>query len=212
MQHIVLLIILVTCIVSYKGFEDRTFFNKYKFHIGSIRSGEQIRMISSGFLHADWVHLLLNMYVLYSFSQGVISTFGNFSFLLIYFGSLLFGSLLTLTIYKNDYSYSAVGASGAVTGIVYASILLFPESTVGVFFLLPMPSYVFGVLYLVYSIYGMKAQNDGIGHAAHFGGAVGGLVLTVIKMPELLQIEPLLIVGLLVPIGILYFLMKQGKL
>ncbi|POS01692.1 rhomboid family protein [Flavobacterium croceum DSM 17960] len=212
MQHIVLLIILVTCIISYKGFEDRTFFNKYKFHIGSIRSGEQIRMISSGFLHADWVHLLLNMYVLYSFSQGVISTFGNFSFLLIYFGSLLFGSLLTLTIYKNDYSYSAVGASGAVTGIVYASILLFPESTVGVFFLLPMPSYVFGVLYLVYSIYGMKAQNDGIGHAAHFGGAVGGLVLTVIKMPELLQIEPLLIVGLLVPIGILYFLMKQGKL
>jgi membrane associated rhomboid family serine protease len=212
MQHIVLLIILVTCIISYKGFEDRTFFNKYKFHIGSIRSGEQIRMISSGFLHADWVHLLLNMYVLYSFSQGVISTFGNFSFLLIYFGSLLFGSLLTLTIYKNDYSYSAVGASGAVTGIVYASILLFPESTVGVFFLLPMPSYVFGVLYLVYSIYGMKAQNDGIGHAAHFGGAVGGLVLTVIKMPELLQIEPLLIVGLLVPIVILYFLMKQGKL
>ncbi|WP_282786919.1 rhomboid family intramembrane serine protease [Flavobacterium croceum] len=212
MQHIVLLIILVTCIISYKGFEDRTFFNKYKFHVGSIRSGEQIRMISSGFLHADWVHLLLNMYVLYSFSQGVISTFGNFSFLLIYFGSLLFGSLLTLTIYKNDYSYSAVGASGAVTGIVYASILLFPESTVGVFFLLPMPSYVFGVLYLVYSIYGMKAQNDGIGHAAHFGGAVGGLVLTVIKMPELLQIEPLLIVGLLVPIGILYFLMKQGKL
>lgn len=212
MQHIVLLIILVTCIISYKGFEDRTFFNKYKFHIGSIRSGEQIRMISSGFLHADWVHLLLNMYVLYSFSQGVISTFGNFSFLLIYFGSLLFGSLLTLTIYKNDYSYSAVGASGAVTGIVYASILLFPESTVGVFFLLPMPSYVFGVLYLVYSIYGMKAQNDGIGHAAHFGGAVGGLVLTVIKMPELLQIEPLLIVGLLVPIVILFFLMKQGKL
>lgn len=212
MQHIVLLIILVTCIISYKGFEDRTFFNKYKFHIGSIRSGEQIRMISSGFLHADWVHLLLNMYVLYSFSQGVISTFGNFSFLLIYFGSLLFGSLLTLTIYKNDYSYSAVGASGAVTGIVYASILLFPESTVGVFFLLPMPSYVFGVLYLVYSIYGMKAQNDGIGHAAHFGGAVGGLMLTVIKMPELLQIEPLLIVGLLVPIVILYFLMKQGKL
>lgn len=212
MQHIVLLIILVTCIISYKGFEDRTFFNKYKFHIGSIRSGEQIRMISSGFLHADWVHLLLNMYVLYSFSQGVISTFGNFSFLLIYFGSLLFGSLLTLTIYKNDYSYSAVGASGAVTGIVYASILLFPESTVGIFFLIPMPSYVFGILYLVYSIYGIKTQNDGIGHAAHFGGAVGGLVLTVIKMPELLQIEPLLIVGLLVPIGILYFLMKQGKL
>lgn len=205
-------VIAATILFSYKGFEDYNFFRKYEFHVGSIRAGEQIRMLSSGFLHADWVHLLLNMYVLYSFAPWVIEDLGSFTFLLIYFGSLLFGSLLTMSLHKNDYNYRAVGASGAVTGIVYASILLFPNNTIYIFFALPMPSYIFGILYLLYSIYGMKAKNDNIGHTAHFGGAVGGYLITLVKDPYLLQEETFTVVALALPIVVLYVMAKQGKI
>lgn len=207
-----IIIIVATVLISYKGFEDYNFFRKYEFHVGSIRAGEQIRMVSSGFLHADWVHLLLNMYVLYSFAPWVIETLGNFAFLLIYFGSLIFGSLLTMNFHKNDFNYRAVGASGAVTGVVYSSILLYPDNTIYIFFALPMSSYIFGILYLLYSIYGMKAKNDNIGHTAHFGGAIGGFAITVIREPYLLQQETFTVVALAIPIVILYFLAKQGKI
>jgi membrane associated rhomboid family serine protease len=109
-------IILATVLFSYKGFNDSLFFRKYQFHIGNIQSGEQIRMFSSGFLHADLGHLFFNMFTLYMFAPVVVDYFGEFSFVLIYLSSLIFGSLLTLLMHKNDYSYTAIGASGAVTG------------------------------------------------------------------------------------------------
>lgn len=207
-----LAIIAATFLISYKGFEDISFFRKYEFHVGSIRAGEQLRMLSSGFLHADWIHLLLNMYVLYSFAPWVIESLGNFAFVLIYFGSLLFGSLLTMSLHKNDYNYRAIGASGAVTGVVYSSILLFPDNTIYMFFALPMPSYVFGILYLLYSIYGMKSKNDNIGHTAHFGGAIGGFLITLAREPHLFKEETFTVVALAVPIIILYIMAKQGKI
>ncbi|HRA71537.1 MAG TPA: rhomboid family intramembrane serine protease, partial [Flavobacterium sp.] len=92
-------IIALTVLFSYKGFNDLLFFRKYEFHIGSIRAGEQIRMISSGFLHADLGHLFFNMFTLYMFAPVVINFFGEFSFILIYMISLVFGSLLTLVIH-----------------------------------------------------------------------------------------------------------------
>lgn len=198
---------------SFKGFNDVSFFRKYEFHIGSIRLGEQIRMISSAFLHVDIMHLAFNMLTLYFFAPVVIQYLGTFSFLIVYFGSLIFGNLLTLFFHKDDYGYRAVGASGAVTGTLYAAILLQPYKDLYLFFIpIPMPAYIFGIGYLLYSIYGMRAKNDNIGHTAHFGGAIGGYVVTLIKAPYLFTENIFIVVMLAVPIILLFVLAKMGKL
>lgn len=212
MNIILIAIIVANVVISYKGFNDLYFFRKYEFHVGSIRSGEQIRMLSSGFLHVDMMHLIFNMLTLYFFAPVVLGWLGNFSFILVYFGSLIFGSLLTMLFHKNDYSYRAVGASGAVTGVLYSAILLQPDMMLGIFFVIPMPAYIFGILYLLYSIYGMKAKNDNIGHTAHFGGAIGGYLITLIKMPSLFTDHTLMVILLAIPILILFGMAKLGKL
>lgn len=212
MNLFLIAIIVGNILISYKGFNDISFFRKYEFHIGSIRSGEQIRMFSSGFLHADVGHLFFNMFTLYMFAPVVSDYFGNTSFLLIYIGSLAFGSLLTLWMHKNDYSYRAIGASGAVTGIIYSAILIQPDMMLGLFYVLLIPAYLFGIGYLLYSIYGMKAQNDNIGHTAHFGGAIGGYLITLAKEPAMFEYNLLMIVLLAIPIILLFVLFKLGKL
>ena len=212
MNIILIGIIIANVLISYKGFNDLSFFRKYEFHVGSIRSGEQIRMLSSGFLHGDMMHLGFNMLTLWFFAPVVLNWLGTFSFVLIYFGSLIFGSLLTMLFHKNDYSYRAVGASGAVTGVLYSAILLQPDMMLGIFFVIPIPAYLFGILYLLYSIYGMKAKNDNIGHTAHFGGAVGGYLITLIKQPSLLMDHSLMTILLAIPILVLFVMAKMDKL
>lgn len=208
MNPILLGIIGTNLILSYKAFQDISFFRKYEFHIASIRSGEQIRMFSSAFLHADWAHLFFNMFTLYMFAPVVLGEMGNIPFLLIYVGSLLCGSLLTLYFHQNDYSYRAVGASGAVTGIIFSSILI--EDRLLIFGFLPGSLY--GFIYLLSSIYGMKAKNDNIGHTAHFGGAIGGYVITLSQRPILFTENTFMVILLAVPIVLLFFLAKSGKI
>lgn len=213
MDIVLILIIVLNLIVSFKGFNDLTFFRKYEFHIGSIRSGEQIRMISSGFLHADIGHLFFNMFTLFMFAPVVSNHLGAISFLIVYAASLIFGSLLTLFFHKNDYNYRAIGASGAVTGILYSAILLQPDMSLYLFFVpIPIPAYLFGIGYLLYSIYGMKAKNDNIGHTAHFGGAIGGFLITILKEPQMLTDNTFMVVLLAIPIVILFVMAKLGKL
>jgi membrane associated rhomboid family serine protease len=203
-----LVIIIANVLISFKGFKDQLFFRKYQFHVGSIRAGEQIRMVSSGFLHGDEMHLAFNMITLYFFAPYVYENLNNFSFLLVYFASLIFGSLLTMVFHGNEYSYRAVGASGAVTGIVYSAILLEPRIMIYGF----IPGYLFGILYLLYSIYGMKSRTDNIGHTAHFGGAIGGYAITLIKDPTLIQENTFEVILLAIPIIILFVMAKMGKL
>jgi membrane associated rhomboid family serine protease len=213
MNIVLIVIIALNLIVSFKGFDDLAFFRKYEFHIGSIRSGEQIRMISSGFLHADIGHLFFNMFTLYMFAPVVSNHLGDISFLTVYAASLIFGSLLTLYFHKNDYNYRAIGASGAVTGILYSAILLQPDMSLYLFFVpIPIPAYLFGIGYLLYSIYGMKAKNDNIGHTAHFGGAIGGFLITILKEPQMLTDNTFMVVLLAIPILILFVMAKLGKL
>ncbi len=210
---ITIIIIGANIIFSMKGFKDFSFFEKYKFNIGSIKRGEQVRMISSGFLHADQMHLFFNMFTLYFFADVVIGNLGQFKFAIIYFGSLVVGNLLSYYFHKNEYYYSAVGASGAVTGILYSAILLYPDMRLYMFFIpIPIPGYVFGIGYLLYSIYGMKNRSGNIGHDAHFGGAIGGYVITLVMATWLFR-ENLLMVGLLaLPIILLYVMRKTGKI
>lgn len=201
-------IILANVLFTFKGFNDSLFFKKYQFHVGSIRAGEQIRMITSGFLHVDEMHLAFNMITLFFFAPYVYTSMGNSSFLLIYTGSLIFGSLLTMIFHANEYSYSAVGASGAVTGIVYSAILVNPHIYIYGF----IPGYIFGFIYLLASIYGMKSKRDNIGHTAHFGGAIGGYAITLIKEPVLFQESTSTVLLLAIPIVVLFVMAKTGKL
>ncbi|UZO79863.1 rhomboid family intramembrane serine protease [Aquimarina sp. ERC-38] len=211
---IVLIVVIgINVLFSLKGFNDFSFFEKYKFNIGAIRNGEQVRMVSSAFLHADTTHLFFNMLTLYFFAPLVLSYLGNIKFLVVYSGSLLVGNLLSFTFHKNEYQYSAVGASGAVSGIIYSGILFQPDMKLYMMFIpIPIPAYLFGIGYLLFSIYGMKSKLGNIGHDAHFGGAVGGYILTLLMAPYLLETN-FLIVGLLaIPIVILFVMKKLGKI
>ena len=208
MNIILLSLIVINVLVSYKAINDTYFFRKYEFHIGSIKSGEQLRIITSGFLHVDFQHLLFNMLTLYFFAPYVIYNLNVLYFLYIYFGSLITGNLLTFYFHKNEYSYRAVGASGAVTGVIFSAILLEPNLYMYGF----IPGYVFGFAYMLFSIYGMKAKRDNIGHVAHFGGAIGGYIITLSKTPQLITSEPITVGALLVPIVVLFFLQKMNKL
>ena len=210
---ITIIIIAANVIISYKGFGDYAFFDRYKFNIGGVQRGEKLRMFSSGFLHVDTQHLLFNMLTLYFFAGTVINYVQPLGFIIIYAVSLAAGSLLSLYFHKNEYHYSAVGASGAVTGILYAAILLQPGMKLMMFFIpIPIPAYIFGIGYLLYSIYGMKNQIGNIGHDAHFGGAIGGFIATLILYPSLFQTNLLMIGLLLIPIVLLFILKKIGKL
>ncbi|MFD0992048.1 rhomboid family intramembrane serine protease [Tenacibaculum geojense] len=194
MSQIVVILIVANVLASLKGFNDVSFFNRYKFQVSSILNGDKVRMFTSGFLHADWIHLGFNMYALYLFGRIVSASFGSVYFLLIYFGSLLAGSMYSLFVHKREGYYSAVGASGAVTGIVFSAILVYPEMELIMFPIpLPLPGYVFAVGYLLYSIYGMKNQSDNIGHAAHIGGAIGGYALTLLLSPVIVRTDTILV-------------------
>lgn len=210
---ITIIIIAANVIISYKGFGDYGFFEKYKFNVGAVKRGDQVRLFSSGFLHADNAHLFFNMFTLYFFADVIINALGRFNFVIIYIGSLLLGSLLSLYFHKNEYHYSAVGASGAVSGIIFSAILLQPGMSLFMFFIpIPIPAYIFGIGYLLYSIYGMKNRIGNIGHDAHFGGAVGGYVITLILSPWLFKTNLLMIGLLAIPIVLLYILRKMGKI
>lgn len=210
---VTIILIAANVIITYKGLNDFSFFEKYKFNVGAIKRGEQVRMLSSGFLHVNTQHLLFNMITLYFFVNPVLRHVGELKFLLIYFGSLLAGSLLSMYFHKNEYHYSAVGASGAVTGVLYSAILFEPEMSLYMFFIpIPIPAYVFGIAYLLYSIYGMKKQIGNIGHDAHFGGAIGGYVITLLFASWLFQEHLTMIILLAIPIILLFTLQRAGKL
>lgn len=206
-------IIAANILVSLRGFNDVSFFERYKFGIAPIHAGQKERMITSGFLHVDIAHLFFNMFTLYFFAHVVIYEFSQVKFFFIYFISLLAGSLLALFFHKSEPYYSAVGASGAVTGILYAAILLRPEMQLGFIFIpIPVPAYVVGIGYLLYSIYGMKSRMGNIGHTAHFGGAIGGYLATLLFRPSLLVTDTLMVFLLAIPIIVLFTMEKMGKI
>ncbi|HOB24093.1 MAG TPA: rhomboid family intramembrane serine protease [Kaistella sp.] len=188
MSSILLIIIAVTAIISFIAFNNQQLFEKYKFNVGAIlQKKEYIRLLSAGFLHADLMHLLFNMMTLYFFGPIVVEAFGEIGFLMVYFGSILLGNIFSLYLYKNQPWYSAIGASGGVSGILFASIAMIPDLGIMFFFIpIPIPGYIFGFLYFAYSVYMMlnPKQHDNIGHAAHLGGAFFGLVYAIALQPE----------------------------
>ena len=187
------IIIGITAVVSIIAFQQREIFNQLKFNAYLIKEHKKYyRFLSYGLVHADWGHLAINMFVLFSFGD-IVSQFYDYHFgskgivyfLLLYIGGLGFSTLYDFGKFKNDPYYNAVGASGAVAAVVFASILLYPAGKIFLFFIpIGIPAPLFGVLYLVYSVYMGKKGTDNIGHTAHFFGAVYGLIFTIAIKPE----------------------------
>ncbi len=181
-----LILVIVTGLISYNAFNNRQMYQKLLFHPYTVKkSGEISRFITHGFVHADMRHLGINLFVLYMFGESVESGFnvmfgeamGRGLFLLIYLGAIIFSSIPTYFKHKDNSYYSAVGASGGTSAIVFASILFSPWAW---FIFPPLPAIFVGIGYLVYSSYMGKKGNDNIGHDAHFWGSVWGLVLTIV--------------------------------
>ena len=164
------------------------------------RNGQWYRLLTSGFLHADWSHLLFNMFAFYSFSPVVLgtlarvygATMGLGLFLLLYLGGIIISDLPTYFKHRDDRGYRSLGASGGVAAVLFASILLFPVSGPGqgisIMFLPPIQPFLFGFLYLLYSWYMSRRQGDGINHDAHFYGALYGVLLTLALVPGVLPL------------------------
>lgn len=182
-----------TVIVSLMAFNNVDFFQKLKFSAYLIKHKKQSwRFASYALVHADFFHLFVNMYVLYSFG-GIVEQILRVNFGLkgiLYYGLLYVGGVVFSTFWdyrkqKDNPYYTAVGASGAVSAIVFASILLYPGGSIFIFPIpFSLPSWVFGILYLIYSAYMGKRGKDNIGHSAHFTGAIFGILFIAILLPE----------------------------
>jgi membrane associated rhomboid family serine protease len=181
---------------------------RYEFRVENILLYKDYkRLLTSGFLHGNWTHLLFNMLTLYFFSAGVESTLGIEGFLLVYFGSMVGGDLFSLFIHRFDPSYSAIGASGAVSGIVFASIAIFPGMQISFFFIpIAFPAWIYGLAYVIYCIYGIRSRRDHIGHDAHLGGGIVGLLLAIALIPSSLPDNYIPILLILVPSCIFIYL------
>lgn len=196
--------------ISFKGLNDRDWFERYSFRIYEIQKGQWYRMITSGFLHVGFWHLLVNGISYYFFAPTVYQLLGGVAFFVLFFVGLLTGNLLTLWVHQNEPYYSAVGASGAVSGIVYASILLYPGMQLMIMPIpLPIPAPLFGFGFLLYSVYGLYKNNDRIGHAAHFGGAIGGFLLTALLKPSLVLNNASLTLVLIIPLILFLWVVKH---
>jgi len=200
-------LIIVNLLVSYQGFNTYGFMQHYALDVDEILIHKDYkRLLTSGFLHISWTHLLFNMISLYAFSTSLEAVVGIPKFLLIYFASLLGGNLLTLYIHRNHGDYSSVGASGAVCGVVFACIALFPGMQIG-FFLLPVgiPAWLYALVYVIYTMNGIKTKRDNTAHEAHLGGGLIGLILAVGLYPVFLRLNYLPILLIAIPSAIFMF-------
>ena len=190
---ITIIIILLTVLVSFLCLNRIELFDKLKFNAYDVKHSNQwYRFFTYGFLHAGWLHLFINMLVLYSFGS-IVETYLKFYFpekyilyyLLLYIGGLILSIIPSYGKNKNDVFYNSVGASGAVSAVLFSSIILYPAGKVSLFFIpIGIPSPIFGVLYLAYEYYMSKRVKDNIGHDAHFWGAVFGVVYIIAIKPQ----------------------------
>lgn len=178
------LLILVTVAVSYAGFRNPRVEEKYIFRPESILAGkEYYRLVTSAFLHAGWGHLLWNMVSLYLFGGTLELSLGRTDFLLIYFGAVIGGNLLSLYVHRH-HDYLAYGASGGVCGVIFAYILLFPGAGIMLYFAVPIPGWLYAIGFMVGSFVALKQAKDNIGHDAHLGGAIVGLLIAAALQPQ----------------------------
>lgn len=192
-MSITIIIVVITSIITYRGLhhpetQQKLIFNPYMVY----HRKQAYRLLSHGFIHADFPHALFNLLALWMFGSMVEDAFeyyfksqGSIYYLMLYVGGIITASLYSLEKHKDNPGYSALGASGAVSAVIFASILLNPLEKIYIFFIpIGIPGWIFGILYLWYSSYMSKKGYDNIGHDAHFWGAIFGLLLTAALRPS----------------------------
>jgi membrane associated rhomboid family serine protease len=180
------IIFLFTLATSIFAFNDRALFGKFMLHPYTVAKGKNLyTYITSGLIHADWMHLLFNMFTYFFFAFQLERMIGHWQFGLLYFLGLVLSSIPSVVKHKDHFWYNSLGASGAISAVLFSYILFEPTTLLLVMFI-PMPAVLFAVLYLYYSWYMAKKANDNIGHDAHFFGAITGLMFTVIFVPGIL--------------------------
>ena len=191
----ILSIVLITSLVSVYAFSNPLLAEQlslkpmlvyHKFHVH--------RILTHSLVHADWVHLIVNMYVLYVFGEVCLNNlalyFGakaNLYFLELYLFSLIASSLLSVFKHRDNPYYTAIGASGAVMAVVFSTIFFYPWNKLWFFGVIPVPGILFGIIYLIYSVYMGKKNTDNIGHDAHFTGALFGFIFPILIEPQLVS-------------------------
>ena len=186
---ITLLLILFTGIISFQAFSRYEMIDRLKhFPAREIHRKEYYRLLTSGFIHADWTHLLINMFVLYGFG-GYIENYlvqlfgtpkGQIIYLVMYLLNIGIANLPTMVRHAQNYGFSSIGASGAVSGIVFIFILLNPWSILYLFFIVPVPAIIAGVGYLIYSSWAANKGHGRLDHSAHFAGALAGMAMIIL--------------------------------
>ncbi|MCG9881724.1 MAG: rhomboid family intramembrane serine protease, partial [Bacteroidia bacterium] len=192
---ITLTIIVITTIISIQAFNQNSFMQKLILNPYSIHNNKEWhRFLSSGFIHGDWIHLLLNMFVLFSFGSAVqkyyayfFGSAGTYLFVLLYLSSIVAANASSYYANKNNPMYNSLGASGAVSAVVFTSILFQPTAKIYLYGLIGIPGYIAGIAYLVYSQYASKKSGDNINHEAHFYGAIYGVVFTLVFKPSIFK-------------------------
>ncbi|MEN9447937.1 MAG: hypothetical protein RJA25_1227 [Bacteroidota bacterium] len=190
------LLIALTVISSFLAFNNQVLFSNCVFNPYIIEKRKQYyRFVTAGFIHADWMHLLFNMYALYLFGSNVEIAFkeifqqlGTVLYIALYFSALIMSAMFSFYKHKENPNYNAIGASGAVSAVLFVSIILFPSQRLMIF-PIPffIPSYILGPLYLWYSYYMGRKGMDNIGHDAHFFGAVWGVLFIVLLWKDALS-------------------------
>jgi len=189
------IIIAITSVVSFLAFQNGELMDKLQFNAARIiYRKEYYRLISHAFVHVGWTHLIINMLVLYFFGRAVESYFGyffgdrsTFYFIILYVGGILVSNLWGLVKHQNDYYYNAVGASGAVSAVLFTFIFLDPLELLYLFAVIPIPGILFGAGYLIYSYMMSRRKSDSVAHDAHFLGAVFGFIFPLILRASLFE-------------------------
>lgn len=194
-MSITYLLIGFTVLISFWAFNNREVIIKFSHRpIEEANDKEYYRMLTAGFLHGDHMHLLFNMITLYFFGLGVEQWFaytfdglGNLIFLFFYLIAIVAASLGTYYRHKNDPRFASIGASGAVSAVLFAAILINPSLSLYIMFIpIPIPGFIYGIFYLWYSSRAAQTGGDNIDHLAHFYGAVFGLLFPLVLKPQLL--------------------------
>lgn len=193
--YITYLILAVTGLVSYKAFEDSSLKWRFMFNAYQIKERKEwYRFFSHGLIHADWMHLIFNAYVLFSFGKIVELTYlnifgfgkGHLNYILLYVGGLAVSSFYSYAKHQDNPHYNALGASGAVSAVLFSFIAIYPSENLSLMFIpIPIKAWMMGGGYLLYSHFMAKKQMDNVGHDAHFWGAVFGFVVTFVFKPVL---------------------------
>ncbi|MET0299926.1 MAG: rhomboid family intramembrane serine protease [Flavitalea sp.] len=199
-MSITLILIVLTALISFSALNNDKIMNDLIFYPPAVTDQKQwYRFFTSGFLHADYMHLLFNMYGLYIFGQyvetgfqAIFGQYGRVLYLLMYLSSLFFCLLPTYSQHRNDGSYRSLGASGAVSAVIFAFILLNPAVPMGILFIpVRIPGFLFGLLFLVISSYLDRRGGGNVNHSAHIWGALYGIAFLIVFCAVLSDYKPL---------------------